>query len=400
MRIKKIRAKEILDSRANPTLRVYLETEEGEFVAGVPSGASTGEHEAVELRDGGDRLFGRGVRRAIKNIEEVIFPELEGMKVEDQAKIDEKMNRIDNTENKSKLGANAILGVSVAVTKAAAFSKGVPLYEHVADLSGLEKSMPRPLFNVINGGSHTGGGVDFQEFMLAPDEKSFKENLFLAAEIYHRLKTKLSDEDPSWINVGDEGGFVPEMEKPEEVLSLLQKITDTKIVMDVAATEFFSGAFYETNMGKMSTDQLIDYYVQLVDEFSILGIEDPLEENDFETWSKLNEELNDFLIIGDDLLVTNPKRMKKALRKKSCNGMILKINQIGTITEALEAAKLAKENDWTIIVSHRSGETTDSFIADFAVGIGSRFIKTGAPARGERVVKYNRLLEIEEEIIK
>jgi len=387
-----------LDSRGNPTLRVYLETEGAEFIAGVPSGASTGKHEAVELRDGEKRLSGKGVLKAVEKIEDVISPELEGVPVTDQKEIDEKMCELDGTDNKSELGANAMLGVSIAVTKAGAFYKGKPLYEYISDLAETESKMPRPLLNVINGGSHTGGGVDFQEFMLAPDEKSFEENLFRAVEAYHKLKEELKKQNSSWINVGDEGGFVPGLETPEEVLSLLGKVTDMEIVLDVAATEFFNGAFYKTKMGKMGTDALIDYYFKLVEKFPVIGIEDPLEENDFESWAKLSQKLENTLIIGDDLLATNPKRIKKALRKQSCNGMILKINQIGTITESLEAAELAKENDWKIIVSHRSGETTDSFIADFAVGIGSEFIKTGAPARGERVVKYNRLLEIGEEL--
>ena len=397
MKIKNIRAREILDSRGNPTLRVYVDTENGEFIAGVPSGASTGEHEAMELRDGGDRLMGKGVKRAIKNIEEEIAPELEGFKVYNQREIDEKLLELDGTENKENLGANAILGVSIAACKAGAFYSGMPLYEYIGELSGSENSLPRPLFNVINGGSHTGGGVDFQEFMISPDEGSFKENYFKAAEIYHQLGQVLAGKNKSWKNIGDEGGYVPELETPDEVLSIIKKIADVDIVLDVAATEFFEGESYNMKTGQKSTEEMIDYYGQLVDEFPIIAIEDPLEENDFEGWSKISERLEQ-TIIGDDLLVTNVERIKEAIELDSCNGMILKVNQIGTITESLEAAGLAKENDWKIVVSHRSGETTDSFIADFAVGIGSQFIKSGAPARGERVAKYNRLLEIEEEL--
>ena len=397
MKIKNIRAREILDSRGNPTLRVYIDTENGEFVAGVPSGASTGEHEAIELRDGGERLMGKGVTEAIDNIEEKIAPKLKGLKVYNQEKIDEKLLELDGTDNKENLGANAMLGVSIAVCKAGAFYSGLPLYEYIEELSGYEASLPRPLFNVINGGSHTGGGVDFQEFMISPDEDSFKENYFKAAEIYQQLGSYLQDENPMWKNIGDEGGYVPELQTPDEVLSIIEKIAEVEVVLDVAATEFFGGDSYNMKTGNKSTEEMIDYYKELVDKFPIIAIEDPLEENDFEGWSKINNELEQ-VIIGDDLLVTNPERIKKAINETSCDGMILKVNQIGTITESLQAAKLAKENDWKIVVSHRSGETTDSFIADFAVGIGAQFIKSGAPARGERVVKYNRLLEIEEEL--
>ena len=397
MKIKNIRAREILDSRGNPTLRVYVDTENGEFVAGVPSGASTGEHEAIELRDGGDRLMGKGVKKAVRKIEEEIAPELIGTKVYNQKEIDEKLLELDGTENKENLGANAILGVSIAACKAGSFYSGMPLYEYIGELSDNENSLPRPLFNVINGGSHTGGGVDFQEFMISPDEGSFKENYFKAAEIYQKLGSYLQDENPMWKNIGDEGGYVPELQTPDEVLSIIEKIAEVEVVLDVAATEFFDGNCYQMKTGQKSTEEMIDYYKELIDKFPIIAIEDPLEENDFEGWSKINQRL-DQVIIGDDLLVTNPKRIKEAIDKDSCNGMILKVNQIGTITESLQAAKLAKENDWKIVVSHRSGETTDSFIADFAVGIGSQFIKSGAPARGERVVKYNRLLEIEEEL--
>ena len=397
MKIKNIRAREILDSRGNPTLRVYVDTENGEFVSGVPSGASTGEHEAIELRDGGERLMGKGVKKAIKNIEEKIAPKLKGLKVYDQKEIDEKLLELDGTDNKENLGANAMLGVSIAVCKAGAFYSGLPLYEYISELSGCEVSLPRPLFNVINGGSHTGGGVDFQEFMISPDEESFADNYFKAAEIYNKLGSALEKKDPMWKNIGDEGGYVPELETPDEVLSMIADVADVDIVLDVAATEFFEEDSYNMKTGQKSTEEMIDYYKELVDKFPIIAIEDPLEENDFEGWSKINDELKQ-VIIGDDLLVTNPERIKKAINENSCDGMILKVNQIGTITESLQAAKLAKENDWKIVVSHRSGETTDSFIADFAAGIGSQFIKSGAPARGERVVKYNRLLEIEEEL--
>jgi len=397
MKIKNIRAREILDSRGNPTLRVYLDTENGEFVAGVPSGASTGEHEAVELRDGEERLMGKGVLKAIEIIENKIAPELKGLKVYDQKKIDQKLLNLDGTDNKSELGANSILGVSIAVCKAGAFYSGMPLYEYIGELSETDPALPRPLFNVINGGSHTGGGVDFQEFMISPQKGSFKDNYFRATEIYHQLGESLRGKNPAWKNIGDEGGYVPELETPEEVLSIIKDLAEVDIVLDVAATEFFEDGSYKMKTGEKDKKEMIDYYKKLTDKFSIIGIEDPLEENDFEGWGELMSE-TDKIIIGDDLLVTNPQRIKTALKNNSCNGMILKVNQIGTITESLEAAKLAKENNWKIVVSHRSGETTDTFISDFAVGIASEFIKSGAPARGERVAKYNRLLEIEEEL--
>lgn len=396
MKIRDIRAKEILDSRGHPTLRIYLETKKGEFVAGVPAGASTGKHEAVELRDK-NRLFGKGVFKAKKSVEEIIASELIGMEVTNQEEIDNKLINLDGTENKSKLGANALLGVSIAVCKAGSFDSQLPLYEYISELSGFESAMPRPLFNVINGGSHSGGGVDFQEFMIAPDEESFQENYMEAAIIYHRLGDLLEKENPLWKNVGDEGGYVPVVDTPEEILSLINKVSNVEIVLDVAASEFFEDGKYRTQMGDFSTDELIEYYQNLLQNYPIIGIEDPLEENDFENWSLINEKLP-ITVIGDDFLVTNPKRIAKAKRNNSCNGMILKVNQIGTITESLQAAKMAKAGGWKIVTSHRSGETTDSFIADFAVGIGSDFIKSGAPARGERVVKYNRLLEIEEEL--
>lgn len=398
MQIKDIRAREILDSRGNPTLEVSLVTgKDKKFIAGVPSGASTGKYEAVELRDAEKRLFGKGVLKAVYNVEKIIAPALSGMSVFDQEKIDQMMIELDGTENKSRLGANAIIGVSVALCKAAAFYSEKPIYQYISKLAKRNISLPRPLFNVINGGSHTGGGVDFQEFMISPDNSTFKENLFEATEIYHQLGQGLEVKNPIWKNIGDEGGFVPEMKTPKEVLSFLSEISKVDIVLDVAASEFFTQEGYQTKMGLMQSGELIDYYQELINEFPIIGIEDPLEENDFSAWTDFTNKTK-VIVIGDDLLVTNPKRIDKAITQKSCNGMILKINQIGTITESLQAAKKAFANNWKIIVSHRSGETNDSFIADFATGIGADFIKSGAPARGERVAKYNRLLEIEEEL--
>ncbi len=395
MKIKEIKAGEILDSRGFPTLKVSLRIDKGVFSFSLPSGASRGKMEALELRDEDKKRFkGRGVLKAKEKVEKVIAPSLLGKDVRNQEEIDKIMIDLDGTENKSSLGANSILGVSVANLKAAASFSGKETFSYIEEISGFKKNFPRPLFNVINGGSHAKGGLDFQEFMIAPDEGSFEENLRVASEAYHRLKERLESINPLYCNIGDEGGFVPGLEKPEEALSLLKEVAPFEVVIDVAATEFFKDGKYVTKMGEMKREEIISYYKDLVKNFSILGLEDPLEEEDFKGWSLLREEV-DRMIIGDDLLVTNPERIKRALVEKSCNAMILKVNQIGTVTESLKAAQMAKENNWKIIVSHRSGETEDDFISDFALGIGAQFIKSGAPARGERVIKYNRLWEIE-----
>jgi enolase len=411
--IKKIKAREILNSRGNPTVEVELETDLGRFFASVPSGASKGKYEAVELRDGGKRYFGKGVKKAVKNIEEIISKKLKGFDVTKQREIDQSLIELDGTENKSKLGTNAIYGVSLAVCKGGAQAKKLPLYKYIRELYNSQLTtynLPRPSFNIINGGVHAGNDLDFQEFMVCPKSKSFSENLRIGAEIYHRLKEIISKKyEKLATNLGDEGGFAPPINDPEiaiklilEAAKILNYRNKTSIILDVAASQFFDGKKYKTKIGNFSGEELANFYLKLIKKYPIEGIEDPFAQDDFESWqnlkSKIKSQKSKILIIGDDLTVTNPKRIKMAKEKDLCNAIIVKINQIGTVTEVIEATKLAKSFGWKIMVSHRSGETTDDFISDFAVGIGADFIKSGAPARGERVAKYNRLLKIEEEI--
>ncbi len=395
--IKNVKAREILDSRGNPTLEVCLETSSFFVLSSVPSGASVGKHEAVELRDGGKRYSGKGVLKAVQSINRIIGPKIKKKDVTCQKELDDIMISLDGTENKSKLGANAILGVSMAVCRAGAKAKNMSLYKYISRVFGKNsiKSFPKPCFNVINGGAHAGNKLDFQEFMLVPQFSQFSKNLQKASEIYQGLRKKLGK------NVGDEGGFAPFLENPEQVLDILSNY-DVKIAIDVAASEFFSGKKYKTRMGNFDFKGLVSYYEKLVQKYKIISLEDPFFEDDWPAWQELNKasfvKKKNLLIIGDDLLATNPKRMEKAEQRKACNGAIIKPNQIGTITETLKAIKLAKSFGWKITISHRSGETNDDFIADLAVGVEADFIKTGAPARGERVAKYNRLLEIEKEL--
>ncbi len=395
--IKDLRAREIIDSRGNPTIEVSLFTDNGVFVSSVPSGASTGSYEAKELRDGGERYNGKGVLRAVENVNSKIKPLLINKEIEPFL-LDELMCEVDGTEDKSNFGANAILGVSMCLFRAKAAEEGKELFDYLAEKSSSQKRIPKPCFNIINGGVHGGGGVDFQEFMIVPQESSFSKNLQRAVEFSHTLKDKIiEDYGVISTNVGDEGGFVPNIETEKEVLSLLKNCDfEMPIIIDVASTEFYKGQEYLVKGKIVSREELINRYKELSQKFNLLGFEDPLYEDDFSGWGLLRKEIGDILIIGDDLLVTNPRRMDKAKENNSCNAMILKINQIGSITEALEAVKKAKEFGWKIIVSHRSGETNDNFIADFAVGVGAEYIKAGAPKRGERLAKYNRLLQIEE----
>lgn len=413
-KIKKISAREILDSRGNPTLEVEVETNLGKFLASVPSGASKGKYEAVELRDGGKRYGGKGVLKAVKNINEIIAPRLKGRDSTNQKKIDQILIELDGTKNKSKLGANAICGVSMAVCRAGATTKNLPVFKYLYTLfSTIVKnrvSVPRPAFNIINGGAHAGNDLDFQEFMVCPKGKNFSENLKIGAEIYYLLKEIIQKKyGKSATNLGDEGGFAPPIKFPEEALKLIliasQRLNYEKkisIILDVAASQFFDGKKYNTKFGNFSGEKLAKYYIRLIENYPIEGIEDPFAQDDFESWknftSNIQHHKSNVVIIGDDLLVTNPERITMAKEKLLCNGAIIKINQIGTVSEAIESVKLAKLFGWKVIVSHRSGETNDDFIADFAVGISADFIKTGAPARGERVAKYNRLLKIEEEL--
>lgn len=413
MKIQTIKAREILDSRGNPTVEVDVTTKKGLFRAMVPSGASTGVHEALELRDGDEsRYLGKGVLKAVENVNSIIAPEIEGMNCEKQESIDKKMLRLDATENKSKLGANAILAVSMAVCKAGAASKKVPLYQHIADLAGVkEMVMPVPSFNVINGGSHAGNKLAMQEFMILPvGAPSFREAMRMGAEVYHNLKKVIKAKyGQDAVNVGDEGGFAPNIQDNKEGLELLKEAIEkagytgkVKIGMDVAASEFYKDKQYDLNFKGDSPDlktgdEMIELYKRFIDEYGLVSIEDPFDQDDWENYSKLTAAV-DTQIVGDDLLVTNPKRIKKAIDVKAVNALLLKVNQIGSVTESIEACKMAQEAGWGVMVSHRSGETEDSFIADLVVGLKTGQIKTGAPCRSERLAKYNQLMRIEEEL--
>jgi enolase len=399
--IKKLEAREILDSRGNPTVEVSLTTEKGEFISSVPSGASTGTYEAKELRDGDHRYAKKGVLRAVENINQNIAPLILNKEI-DPFLFDRLMIELDGTDDKSNIGANAILPVSMSVFRATAAQEGKELYEYISEKSGSTLKLPIPCFNIINGGLHGCGGVSFQEFMIVPDKNSFSENLRFAVEFTNILKEKIAETyGIDSVNIGDEGGFVPKIESEKEVLDLLKSCDkDLRLIIDVASTEIYKDDKYHLSTTSFTREELIDFYQEILSEFNVLGLEDPLQENDFLGWKELKEKTEGVLIIGDDILVTNTKRMELANKNNSCNAMILKINQIGSISEALQAAKKAKEYGWEIIVSHRSGETNDDFIADFAVGIGAKYIKSGAPKRGERVAKYNRLLKIEKLINK
>lgn len=408
-KIKSVRAREILDSRGNPAVEAEIATEKGVFLASSPSGASRGAHEALEFRDGGKRYNGMGVKKAVQGVAEKIAPRLLGQDAEDQNGIDETLINLDGTENKSNLGANAMVAVSMAVCRAGAGSKNVPLYGHIKDIFGgggkFKNNFPLPCFNIINGGRHAGNDLRVQEFMIIPRDKSFAENLGMGSEIYHALKDVLkNDFGPSAINVGDEGGFAPPISKTDEVLDILSEIlkrygADVKIGLDMAASEFYKGGKYQFEKADLSGENLLKLYERLVKNYPIIFLEDPFAEEDWRGFQEITKKLADKIdILGDDLLVTNVERINQARQKNACTGLIVKPNQAGTVTEAIEAAKTAKSFGWKIMASHRSGDTCDDFIADLAVGIGADYIKSGAPARGERVSKYNRLLKIEEEI--
>ena len=417
--IKLIKAREILDSRGNPTVEAEVETRAGVFRASVPSGASTGKREAKELRDGGKRYQGKGVLKAIKNINKIIAPKLKGKDAAKQKEIDELLIKLDGTKNKSRLGANAILAVSMAVCRTSAAVKNIPLYQYLKEVYSGETrgpsspKLPLACFNVINGGAHAGNDLDFQEFMIAPQLREFSKNLQAASEIYHILKQILQKKfNKSAINIGDEGGFAPPIKFPEQALDLIMEAIEkagyknkVKIILDVAASQFFKEGRYKIKFGVFNQDKLAKYYLDLIKKYPIIALEDPFSEDDWQGWKKITKFCSmlrsaerGIVIIGDDLLCTNPERIKQAQKKNACNGLLLKPNQIGTVTEAMEAAKLAKSYGWKVMASNRSGETNDDFISDLATGISADFIKAGAPARGERVAKYNRLLRIEEEI--
>ncbi len=383
VKIKKIKAKEILDSKGRPTVKVILEADCGRFSASVPSGVSTGKYEAVELRD----EDGRGVKKAIENIEKIIKPALEKEDLSDQKRIDEILIQLDGTKNKSRLGANAILAVSIAVCRAIAKSKNIPLYKYISEIAETNLKIPKPSFNMIEGGKHAESELAFQEFMIIPQNESFKENLEIGEKIYKKLKEILEKKCGVSIKLSDESAFSAPIKKVSIALDLiLEAIEKTgqkdsiRIAIDAAASSFFKDGNYEVDGKILNKEELTDFYKNLIAKYPIISIEDPFEEEDFDSFSKLKNEIGDRIIIfGDDLTATNLERIKMAYNNNACSGVIIKPNQIGTMTETLEAAKLAKEFSWKIMVANRGGETKDDFIADLAVGIGAEFVKSGAP---------------------
>lgn len=389
-KIKKVRAKEILDSRKRPTLEVLVKGENFFVKASVPSGASKGKYEAKVI----------DVKKAIENIEKIISPSLVGKDPTNQEEIDKILLSLDGTKDKSKLGGNAIVGVSMAICRAGAKVKNIPLWKHIREISGIKGkiSLPRPCFNIINGGVHGHNQLDIQEFMIVPQLATFSENFFLAKKIYKKLG-KIIFEKYKTQKIGDEGGFSPPISKSKEALELLKEATENfqniKIMLDCAASQFQKGSSYKIEGKILSKKELLNFYKDLISNYPIFAIEDPFGEEDFEGWNLAKKFFKNLILIGDDLLVTNSERIKLAKRKNLCNGAIIKINQIGTVSEAIEAVKLAKSFGWKVVVSHRSGETKDDFISDFAVGVGADFIKAGAPSKPERVAKYNRILKIE-----
>lgn len=400
-------AREILDSRGNPTVEAEVVLDDLSVgVAGVPSGASTGVHEAHELRDGGDRYLGKGVLKAVENVNETIADELVGIEADDQRLIDLTMNKLDGTANKTNLGANAILGVSMAVARAAAESAGLPLYRYIGGPNA--HILPVPMMNIINGGAHADSGVDVQEFMIAPiGADSFREALRMGAEVYHALKSVIKGKGLS-TGLGDEGGFAPSVDSTKAALDLileaikkagLEPGKDVALALDVASSEFYKDGKYHFEGGEYSADEMASVYENLVAEYPIVSIEDPLQEDDWEGYTALTAKIGDKVqIVGDDFFVTNPARLAEGIEKKAANALLVKVNQIGTLTETFDAVELAHRAGYRTMMSHRSGETEDTTISDLAVALGCGQIKTGAPARSERVAKYNRLLRIEIEL--
>ena len=413
-------AREIMDSRGNPTVEVevVVNNEGSEYVgrAMVPSGASTGAFEAVELRDGGDRYLGTGVETAVSNVNDIIAEELIGMNALDQVAIDNCMIALDGTPNKAKFGANAILGVSMAVARAAADALAMPLYQYLGGFNA--KSLPVPMMNILNGGEHADNTVDFQEFMIMPvGAETFREGVRMCAEIYHNLKKVLKSKGLG-TGVGDEGGFAPDLATPEEVIDVILEAinksgyepgTDIRIALDVAASEMFKDGVYHfkgetqakglSEMITRTSEQMVEMYEDLCNKYPLISIEDGLAEDDWDGWKYLTEKLGHKVqLVGDDLFVTNTERLKKGIELGTANSILIKVNQIGTLTETFDAIELAKRNNMTVVISHRSGETEDATIADIAVAVNAGQIKTGAPARSDRVAKYNQLLRIEEEL--
>ncbi|KAJ3123326.1 hypothetical protein HK098_002017 [Nowakowskiella sp. JEL0407] len=419
MGISKVHARQIFDSRGNPTVEVEVTTSKGVFRAAVPSGASTGIYEALELRDGDKSSYmGKSVLKAVANVNNIIAPALveAGLEASNQEAIDQFLLDLDGTKNKDKLGANAILGVSLAVARAGAAEKGVPLYKHLADLAGNSNPviLPVPAFNVINGGSHAGNKLAMQEFMILPTgASSFTEAMKIGSEVYHNLKSVIKKKyGQDATNVGDEGGFAPNIQDNKEGLELLKEAIKkagyegkVEIGMDVAASEFYKDGKYDLDFKNPASDpsqylsgqELADLYISWTKEYPIVSIEDPFDQDDFDSYSILTPQVP-IQIVGDDLTVTNPERIQMAIDRKSVNALLLKVNQIGSVTESIKAALLAQSDGWGVMVSHRSGETEDTFIADLVVGLGVGQIKTGAPSRSERLAKYNQLLRIEEEL--
>ena len=400
-------AREILDSRGNPTVEAEVHLDDFSVgIAGVPSGASTGVHEAHELRDGGDRYLGKGVLEAVKHVNEDIADKIVGFEADDQRVIDQTLIELDGTENKSKLGANAILGVSMAVAKAAAESSNLPLYRYIGGPNA--HLLPVPMMNIVNGGAHADSGVDVQEFMIAPiGAETFAEALRLGAEVYHSLKSVVKSKGLS-TGLGDEGGFAPSVGSTKEALDLiveaikkagLEPGKDIALALDVASSEFYKDGKYHFEGGEHTAEEMVKVYEDLISNYPIVSIEDPLQEDDWEGYTNLTAKIGDRVqIVGDDFFVTNPARLAKGIEEKAANALLVKVNQIGTLTETFDAVDLAHRAGYRTMMSHRSGETEDTTIADLAVALGCGQIKTGAPARSERVAKYNRLLRIELEL--
>ena len=407
-KIKRILAREIIDSRGNPTVEAQVITENGlSAIASVPSGASTGAFEAVELRDNNARYMGKGVKNAVSNITDIISKELEGVSVLSQGKIDNIMIDLDGTDNMSKLGANATLAVSLACAKTAAKLLNIPLYRYIGGTNA--NTLPVPMMNILNGGAHASNNVDIQEFMIMPVKaEKFSEGLRQCCEIYHTLGKILKNEGKSSA-VGDEGGFAPDLDSDEQAIEYIIKaveqagysINEIKIALDVASSEWYEDGFYRMpkRNTRMNTDDMIAYIENLCASYPIISVEDPLSEHDFKGFSKLNERIGKKIqIVGDDLFVTNTKRLRKGIELKAANSILVKVNQIGTLTQSLDAVMCAHRASYTTVISHRSGETEDTTIADLAVAVNAGQIKTGAPCRTDRVAKYNRLLRIEEEL--
>lgn len=405
-KIKEVHAREVLDSRGNPTIEVDVILEDNSIGrAIVPSGASTGIREALELRDKEDRYLGKGVLKAVSNVNNIIRDKIIGMESDNQELLDNTMIELDGTDNKSKLGANAILGVSLANLKAAAISHNMPLYKYV----GEGQELPRPMMNIINGGAHADNKLDFQEYMIIPNRDTIKERIRVGAEVFHNLKQVLKEKGYN-TNVGDEGGFAPDLKSNEEgfrvIIEAIEKAgyipgEDVNLGIDVAASEFYEDGYYLVDDKKLTTNELIDFYQNLVEKYPIISIEDPVDENDWEGFRLITEKLGDKVqLVGDDLFVTNIKCLEKGINLKAGNAILLKLNQIGTYTETLKTINLAKKHGYKTVISHRSGETEDTTIADLAVGLNLGQIKTGSMSRTDRTCKYNQLIRIEEELTK